>query len=183
MPKPSNSNFINKSSMIFESHCQKAIPTYLRMRMGRRTSFTSRTWPTPTDSSLAPTINSKMSTENSWMDHRCTTDNRMDCSCSLEWHIHDHHMAKSTLNTTNQSSYALTISHCRSNNSEKQNEIKQTTKNSHSINTMMIGSRKSQTHIKHNATDLHRTHKRNDSPSKLHRERERDVRIKLEPQL
>ena len=36
--------------MDFESHCQKVIPTYLRIRMGRR-SFVSRTWPKVIDSS------------------------------------------------------------------------------------------------------------------------------------
>lgn len=157
--------------MDFESRCQKVIPTYLRIRMGRR-SFTSRTWPSITDSSsLATKRNSKISMENSWKAH-CPIDNRMISSVwSLKWHKSEHGMEQSTTldhNRMDQSSDALTINHCHSNDSKMKHEIKKSTKTSHSIYLMkMIGGRKSQSHMKHKLSDLHRTHKRIQSTSKL----------------
>lgn len=155
--------------MIFESRCQKVIPTYLRIRMGRRSVTPSHTWPAAID------VNSKISIKNSWKD-RCPNDIRMDCNChSLEWHTQkESHMDKSTANSTDHgSSCAMSINDCRSIDGGHQHEIKQNTKHSHSIlNEMMVfGSRKTShiSHMKsHKVTNLHRTHKRIESTSKLH---------------
>lgn len=180
--KNSNSTIINKSPMDFESRCQKVIPTYLRIRMGRRSSFTSRTWPstasiTPSDSTslnLTTKRNSKISMENSWKTH-CPFATRMNCDWTLKWHRCEHHMEDSTLdhNRMDQSGNILTINHCHHSKDRKlKHKIQDSTKISHSNNTqttmMMIGDQKSQSHIKHKFSDLHRIHKRVHSTSKLH---------------
>lgn len=181
---------MNKSSMIFESRSQTVMPTYLRIRMGRR-SVASRTWLTPPDfaSNLGlKTVNSLISMENARND-RCSNDTHK-CE-SLDWQKNEHHMDNSTPNSIDRhhhnSSCVLSINHhCRSNNNEM-DEIKQNTKHTHSTNTMPIGSRKSQSHMKYNVTDLHRTHKRAVNTSKLytntHTERQRHRRTyrELEP--
>lgn len=172
--KNSNSTIvINKSPMDLKSRCQKVIPTYLRVRMGRR-SFASRTWSAINDSSsLAKKRNSKISMENSWKAH-CPNDNRMICDWSLlKWHTSEQqHMEQSSLDLHHRmddSSDALsTINQCHS------NEIKESTKNTHSTNLMTmltkmigVGDQKSQSqNIKHKFSHLHRTHKRTHSTSK-----------------
>lgn len=160
--KSSNSTTINKSPMDFESRCQKVIPTYLRIRMGRRSSFTTRTWPnSTTPDSTSPC--SKISLENSWKSH-CTIATRMNC----DW---QHRIEQSTMDHNRMET--STINHCHhSTDSKLEHKIQESTQNSHSIKTMMqmIGGQKSQSqsHIKHKLSDLHRTHKRTHSTSKSH---------------
>lgn len=184
--KSSNSTIhINKSPMDFESRCQKVIPTYLRIRMGRRSSFTSHTWSntitttidstlssTSSSSSLTTKRNSKISMENSWKSQHCpNAATRMNCDWSLKWQQHrsEPHVEQSTLD--HQRMNQLTINHCHhhSNDSKLKHQTKESTKNSHSIHTMMpmIGGQKSQSHMKYKFSDLHRTHKRMHSTSKL----------------
>lgn len=169
--KNSNSTIINKSPMDFVSRCQKVIPTYLRVRMGRRSSFTSRTWPnTTTPDSTSPC--SKISLENSRKSH-CPIATRMHCDWSLNGqHRNKSHMEQPTMDHSRRMDTS-TINHCHhSTDSKLQHEIQENTKNSHSINTMtdammtMFGGRKSQSHIRHKLSDLHRTHKRTHSTSK-----------------
>lgn len=154
--------------MIFESRCQKVIPTYLRLRMGRRSVTPSRTWPIAMDfpSNLVADRTSKISTENVWKD-RGPNDNRM------EWNTPESHIDTSTLHTEYQSVNALSINHCLSScDGDQQQDIKQSTKHSHSIKnkTMMIDSRKStESHMKYKVTKLHRTHKRNERTSKFYK--------------
>lgn len=171
--KSSNSTIINKSPMDFESRCQKVIPTYLRIRMSnRRSSFTSRTWPNRSSTTPDSTSScSKYSLEHSWKSH-CPIAIRMNCDRPLkEQHGNELHMEQSTMDHNRMDT--STINHCHhSTDSKLKHKIQESTKNSHSINTMadammqLIGGRKSKSHTKHKLSDLHRTHKRAHSTSK-----------------
>lgn len=181
--KDSNSTtLINKSPMDFESRCQRVIPTYLRIRMGRRSTSTSRTWPntitaTPSDSassSLTAKRNSKISMENSWKTH-CPNAIRMNCDWPWKWHRCEHRMEdESTLDhkRMDQSDDTLSLKHCHHSKDSKlkyqiQESSTRNTSHSNKTQTTVISGQKSQSHIKHNFSDLHRTHKRVHSTSKL----------------